>query len=74
MSSEQPNSHASGVTNAGTGMSSGTAQNKSASFLRRNRLLDYASFRSNALDPLAYNIALLARECCDFSIRRSAAI
>jgi len=55
-------------------MSSGTAQNKSASLLRRNRLLDYASFRSNALDPLAYNIALLARECCDFSIRRSAAI
>jgi len=34
----------------------------------------YAGFRSDALDPLAHNVALLARECCDFSIRRSAAI
>jgi DNA-binding transcriptional LysR family regulator len=34
----------------------------------------YASFRSDALDPLAHNVALLARACCDFSIRRSAMV
>jgi DNA-binding transcriptional LysR family regulator len=34
----------------------------------------FASFRSDELDPLARNVAVLAQDCCDFAIRRSARI